>query len=119
MSIWLRSGVANTRRIAPTRATLRTTEFRLAAIVRSMRCGLMRPHLKRWRRSRITSPSIRTVSTRSAEQRRWGRLAAAARGRPHATGLAEPPARKGELTILKELHEHFSDPAVPLAGALK
>jgi uncharacterized protein (DUF427 family) len=30
MSIWPRSRVANTRRIAPTRATLRTTAFRLA-----------------------------------------------------------------------------------------
>jgi hypothetical protein len=30
----------------------------------------MRPHLKRWRRSRITSPSTRTVSTRSANRRR-------------------------------------------------
>src|ERR1700716_4269177 len=75
MSIWLRSGVANTRRIAPTRATLRTTAFRLAVIVRSMRCGPTRPHLKQWRRSRITLPSIRTVSTRSAEQRSWRRPA--------------------------------------------
>ena len=61
-----RSRVANTPRIAPTRATLPTTAFRLAGIVRSMRCGRMRRHLKRWRRSRITSPSTRTVSTRSA-----------------------------------------------------
>ena len=56
----------NTQRIAPTRATLPTTAFRLAGIAPSMRCGLMRPHLKRWRRSRTTSPSTRTVSTRSA-----------------------------------------------------
>ena len=38
-------------------------------IVPSMRRGLMRPHLKRWRRSRIASPSTRTVSTRSANRR--------------------------------------------------
>src|ERR1700720_3796713 len=70
MSIWPRSRGANTRRIAPTRATLPTTAFRLAGIVPSMRCGLMRPHLKRWRRSRITSPSTRTVPTGSANRRR-------------------------------------------------
>jgi hypothetical protein len=39
-------------------------------IVPSMRCGLMRPHSKRWRRSRIMSPATRTVSTRSANRRR-------------------------------------------------
>jgi hypothetical protein len=42
------------------------TVFPLAGIGPSMRCGLMRPRLKRWRRSRIMSPSTRTVSTRSA-----------------------------------------------------
>src|SRR5882724_1900262 len=70
MSIWPLSRVANTRRIVPTRATLPTTAFRRAGIARSMRCGLTRPHLMRWRRSRITLPSIRTVSTRSANRRR-------------------------------------------------
>src|SRR6266446_5054264 len=70
MSIWPRSCVANTPRIAPTRATHPTTAFRLAGIVRSMRCGLMRPRSKRWRRSRIMSPSSPTVSTRSANRRR-------------------------------------------------
>src|SRR3979490_1679353 len=70
MSIWPRSRVANTRPIAPTRATHPTTAFRLAGIVRSMRCGLMRPRLERWPRSRITSPSTPTVSTRSANRRR-------------------------------------------------
>src|SRR3979409_777367 len=69
MSIWPRSRAANARRIAPTRATLPTTAFRLAGIAPSMRCGPTRPHLKRWRRSRITSPSTRTVSTRSANPR--------------------------------------------------
>jgi uncharacterized protein (DUF427 family) len=29
------------------------------------------PHLRRWPRSRITSPSTRIVSTRSANRRRW------------------------------------------------
>src|SRR6266404_4182720 len=72
MSIWPRSRVANTPRIAPTRARLPTTAFRLAAIVRSMRCGLMRPRSKRWRGSRTTSPSTRTVSTRSANRRDEG-----------------------------------------------
>src|SRR3984893_16666402 len=52
MSIWPRSRVANTRRIAPTRERLPTTAFRPAGIAPSMRCGLMRPHLKRWRRSK-------------------------------------------------------------------
>src|ERR1700681_663444 len=70
MSIWPRSRVANTRPIAPTRATHPTTAFRLAGIVRSMRGGLMRPRLERWPRSRITSPSTPTVSTRSANRRR-------------------------------------------------
>ena len=50
----------------------RTTAFRRAVIVRSMRCGLMSPRLKRWRRSRTTSPSTRTVSTRSANRRDEG-----------------------------------------------
>ena len=40
------------------------TAFPPAEIAPAMRSGLMRPHLKRWRRSRITSPSIRTGSTR-------------------------------------------------------
>src|SRR5260370_19116886 len=70
MSIWPRSRVANTRRIAPTRATLPITAFRLAAIAPSMRCGPMRPRLNGWRGSRITSPSTPTVSTRSANRRR-------------------------------------------------
>ena len=52
--------------------TLPTTAFLLAGIAPSMRCGLMRPHLKRWRRSKITSPSTRTVSTRSASRRDEG-----------------------------------------------
>ncbi len=34
--------------------------------------GLMRPRSKRWRRSRTTSPSTRTVSTRSANRREQG-----------------------------------------------
>jgi hypothetical protein len=55
---------ANTLRIAPTKATLPTTAFPPAVIVHATRCGLIRPHLKRWRRSRITSPSTRTGSTR-------------------------------------------------------
>src|SRR3984885_926473 len=59
MSIWLCSRAASTRRIAP----------RPAGIARSMRCGLTRPHLRRWRRSRTTSPSTPTVSTRSANRR--------------------------------------------------
>jgi uncharacterized protein (DUF427 family) len=42
--------------------------IRLAGIAPSMRCGPMRLHSRRWRRSRITSPSTRTVSTRSAER---------------------------------------------------
>ena len=62
--------VASTRPIAPTRATLPTIAFRPAGIVPSMRCGLMRTHLKRWRRSRITSPFTQTVSTRLANRRR-------------------------------------------------
>src|SRR3984893_3404114 len=70
MSIWPRSRAANTRPIAPTRATHPTTAFRLAGIVRSMRGGLMRPRLERWPRSRVTSPSTPTVSTRSANRRR-------------------------------------------------
>jgi hypothetical protein len=45
------------QRASDTRATLPTTAFQLAGIVPSMRCGLMKPRLKRWRRSRITSPS--------------------------------------------------------------
>jgi hypothetical protein len=32
--------------------TLPTTAFRPAGIVRATRCGLMRPRLKRWHRSR-------------------------------------------------------------------
>ena len=55
---------------APTRATLPTTAFRLAGIVPSMRCGLMRPPLKRWRRSRITSPFTPIASTRSKNGQR-------------------------------------------------
>src|SRR6202140_738518 len=76
MSIWPRSRVVNTPRIVPTRATLPTTAFRLAGIVRPMRCGLMRPRLERWRRSRITSPSTPTVSTRSANRHRRPSFAA-------------------------------------------
>ncbi len=34
-------------------------------------CGLMRPRLKRWRRSRVTSRFTRIVSMRSADRRRW------------------------------------------------
>ena len=56
--------------IAPTRATLPTTAFPPAGIVPSTRCGLMRTHLKLWRRSRITSPFTQTVSTRLANRRR-------------------------------------------------
>ena len=83
MSIWPRSRAANTRPIAPTRATLPTTAFRLAGIVPSMRCGLMRPPLKRWRKSRITSPSTRTVSTRSANRRRRPGFGASGRAIRH------------------------------------
>jgi hypothetical protein len=67
----------------PYKGDASTTAFRWAGIVRSMRCGLMRPHSKRWGRSRITSPSIRTVSTRSAKRRRrpcWRMLVSAVRG---------------------------------------
>src|SRR5258705_5353673 len=74
MSIWPRSCAASTRRIAPTRVTLPITAFRLEEIVPSMRCGLMRPHLKRWRRSRTTSPSTRTGWTGSANRRLRQRL---------------------------------------------
>ena len=52
----------------PTRATLPTTAFQPAVIVRATRCGLMRPRLKRWRRSRITSRFTRIASTRSANR---------------------------------------------------
>jgi Domain of unknown function (DUF427) len=69
--------------IAPTRATLPTTAFRLAGIVPSMRCGLMRPPLKRWRKSGITSPSTRTVSTRSANRRRRPGFGASGRAVRH------------------------------------
>src|SRR6266550_6199010 len=72
MSIWPRSRAANTRPIAPTRVTPPTTAFRPAGIVRATRCGLMRPRLKRWHRSRTTWPSTRTVSTRSANRRDVG-----------------------------------------------
>src|ERR1700736_5562339 len=109
MSTWPRSRGANTRRIAPTRATLPTTAFRLAGIVPSMRCGLMRPHLKRWRRSRITSPSTRTVSTRSANRPRRPGFDASGQATRHK---AATPRRRMPLPVRSRRMAHEGDDMV-------
>src|SRR5579863_9189520 len=104
MSIWARSRAANTQPIAPTRVMLRTTAFRLAGIVPSMRCGLTRPHLRRWRRSRITSPSTRTVSTRSVNRGRRPDFGGSGRATGHkATNASHVPA----TTHVVERHDEL------------
>src|SRR3984957_6651323 len=62
-----------------------------------MRCGVLRPRLKRWRKSRIMSPSTRTVSTRSANDA--GDLASLTRGltpRHKAPSRVAPPTHAVE-----------------------
>jgi hypothetical protein len=72
---------------------LPTTAFRLAGIAPSMRCGLMRPHLRRWRRSRITLPSTGTVLTRSANRRQRPGFGGSRRSTRHkATRASRAPA---------------------------
>src|ERR1700731_2272637 len=110
MSIWPRSRAANTRRIAPTRATPPTTAFRPAAIVRAMRCGLMRPRLERWRRSRITSPSTPTVSTRSANRyRRPGFAAGPCLGRvPKENEMTQTIDENNKAFVLEAFETLFN-----------
>jgi uncharacterized protein (DUF427 family) len=87
MSIWPRSRVANTRLIAPTRATLPTIAFPAGGDRSLNAVWTYENHLKRWRRSRITSPFTQAVSTRLANRRR--RPSSVARACPPGDGDAQ------------------------------
>src|SRR5207237_9221134 len=91
-------------------ATLPTSAFRVARIVPTMRSGLTTPHLKPPPRSRLTSPSTRTVSTRSANRRRRPGFGGSGRATRHkATRASRVPAtthaveRGGELFGVKSI----------------